>query len=52
MATYFMNTDNYKLYNKEKDKWVDTKQEATDLGHGKLATKPKNCVRVSDITMK
>lgn len=46
MSTYFMNTDNYKFWNEEKKTWVDSVQEATDLGHGKTGiTKPKNSVR-------
>lgn len=47
MATYFMNTDNNKFWNEEKKAWVNTIEEATDLGHGKLNSKPKNCVRVN-----
>ena len=47
MATYYMNTDNFKYWNVEKKAWVDTVNEATNLGHGKDAPeKPKGSVRV------
>ena len=53
MATYYMNTDTYKFWNDEKKAWVDTIQEATDLGHGKTKIqKPRSSIRVSDITLK
>lgn len=50
MATYYMNTDTFKYWNVEKNGWVDTMQEATDLGHGKTKiAKPKGSVRVSSL---
>lgn len=52
MSTYFVNIDTLKYWNEEKKAWVDTIQEATDLGHGKVTSKPKNSVRASGITLK
>lgn len=53
MSTYFINTDTLKFWNEEKKAWVDTKEEATDLGHGKIKfAKPKNSIRASGITLK
>ena len=47
MATYYMNTDNYKYWNEEKKAWVEKVEEATDLGHNKTnIAKPKGSVRV------
>lgn len=46
MSTYFMNTDTLQYWNAEKGTWVSSKEEATDLGHGKILSKPKNCCRV------
>lgn len=53
MSTYFMNTDTFKFWNEEKKAWVDTIDQATDLGHGKTnINKPKGSIRVSDITLR
>lgn len=47
MSTYYMNTDTMKYWNVEKAAWVETVQEATDLGHGaKVPAKPKGSIRV------
>lgn len=45
MSTYFINTYTNQYWNEEKKVWVNTIQEATDLGHKKLTSKPKDCVR-------
>lgn len=47
MATYYMNVDTMKYWNVEKAAWVDTVDQATDLGHGaKVPAKPKGSIRV------
>ena len=47
MATYYMNTDNYKYWNEEKKTWVEKVEDATNLGHSKnVPAKPKGSVRV------
>ena len=47
MSKFYMNTDNFKFWNVDKKAWVDTVNEATDLGHGKnVPEKPKGSVRV------
>lgn len=48
MATYFLNIDTMKYWNKETKTWVDDPKQATDFGHGKIGkdVKPAHSVRV------